>query len=113
MNLQFEVREGRGVVTLGGALTAANVDSFRDQVFRWMNEHDSVRQMVLDLGAMEFIDSAGLGLLIVLLKRCGERGGDIRIARLQKRARLVFEITRAYKVFEIFDTVDEALKASA
>ena len=113
MNVRFEMREGRGVVTVSGALNASCVDSFRDQLHRWMNENDAVRQYVLDLAAMDFIDSAGLGVLIAVLKRVSERGGDIRIARLQKRARLVFEITRAYKIFEIFDSVDDALQAAA
>jgi anti-sigma B factor antagonist len=113
MNVRFEVREGRGVVTVSGALNASSVDSFRDQCSRWMSENDAVRQIVLDLAAMEFVDSAGLGVLIALLKRVSERGGDIRIACLQKKARVVFEITRAYKLFEIFDSVEEALKARA
>jgi anti-sigma B factor antagonist len=56
------------------------------------------------------MDSAGLGTLIAVLKRITERGGDMKIACLQKKPRMVFEITRAYKVFEIYDTVDEALK---
>ena len=113
MNVRCEMREGCGVVTLSGALNAASVDSFRDQVSRWMGENDSIRQIVLDLAAMDFIDSAGLGVLIAILKKVSERGGDIRIARLQKRARVVFEITRAYKIFEIFDSVEEAIKAKA
>ncbi len=112
MNVRLEVREGRGLVTVSGALNAASVDSFRDQFSRWQNENDSVRQIVLDLAAMDFIDSAGLGVLIAMLKRVSEQGGDIRIARLQKKARIVFEITRAYKIFEIFDSTEEALRAS-
>jgi anti-sigma B factor antagonist len=36
----------------------------------------------------------------------------MKLACLQKKPRMVFEITRAYKVFEIFDTVEEAIKAA-
>ncbi len=113
MNVRFEVREARGVVIVTGALNIASVDSFRDQYSRWMNENDTMRQIVLDLAAMDFLDSAGLGVLIAILKRVSERGGDVRIARLQKQPRVVFEITRAYKIFEIFDSVEEALGIQA
>jgi len=113
MNVRFEVREGRGVIAVSGALNIASVDSLRDQCSRWMNDNDAIRQIVLDLGAMDFIDSAGLGVMVSILKRVSERGGDIRIARLQKQPRVVFEITRAYKIFEIFDSVEEAFKAKA
>ena len=68
---------------------------------------------MLDLAAMDFIDSAGLGVIIAILKRVTEQNGDIRIANLQRKARVVFEITRAYKIFEIFDSLEEALKAKA
>ena len=63
------------------------------------------------MAGVDFLDSAGLGSLIALLKRVSERGGDMKIAGLQKKVRMVFEITRAFKVFDIFDNPDEALKA--
>ena len=113
MNIRTEIRNGKGVVTISGPLNAAVVDSFREQMQKWMSENETVRQIVLDTGELDYIDSAGLGVLIALLKRATERGGDIRIARLPPKARIVFEITRAFKIFEIFDTVEEALGAEA
>ncbi len=113
MNMRTEIRDGKGIVTVCGPLSAAGVDSFRDQMNKWMAENGSVSQIVLDAGEMDYIDSAGLGVLIALLKRTTEHGGDIRIARLGNKARMVFEITRAFKIFEIFDTVEEALGAEA
>ncbi len=113
MNTRMEIREGRGVATISGALNSANVDAFREQMQKWTDKHGEVLQIVLDAGEMDYIDSAGLGVLIALLKRATERGGDIRIARLGSKARMVFEITRAFKIFEIFDTVEEALGAEA
>ncbi len=111
METTFGVMQGVGVVTVNGPLTAAGVDSFRDQFGSWWQGAPELRNVVVDLGGVEFLDSAGLGTLIALLKRVSERGGDLKIARLQKKARMVFEITRAYKVFDILDTVEEAVKA--
>jgi len=113
MNMRMEIRDGKGVATVSGPLNAASVDAFRERMQKWMAEHETTRQIVLDAGEMDYIDSAGLGVLIALLKRATERGGDIRIARLGNKARMVFEITRAFKIFEIFDTVEEALGAEA
>ncbi|MBM4164934.1 MAG: STAS domain-containing protein [Lentisphaerae bacterium] len=113
MNMRMEIRNGKGVATVNGPLNAAGVDTFREQMQKWMAEHETIEQIVLDAGEMDYIDSAGLGVLIALLKRVTERGGDIRIARLGNKARMVFEITRAFKIFEIFDTVEEALGAEA
>ena len=102
---------GIGVVHIDRALTAATVDMFRDQLASWQEAEKAVRNYVIDLGNVDFMDSAGLGTLIAVLKRVSEHGGDMKIANLQKKPRMVFEITRAYKVFEIYETVEDAVRA--
>jgi len=102
-----------GVIQVCNALTAATVDSFRDQLSSWQDAEKDIKNFVIDLEQVDFMDSAGLGTLIAVLKRVTERGGDMKIANLQKKPRMVFEITRAYKVFEIYETVEDALKGFA
>lgn len=99
-----------GLITVSQPLTAATVDAFREQLSSWRSGEPNVKNYVIDLKQVEFMDSAGLGTLIAVLKRITEAGGDMKIACLQKKPRMVFEITRAYKIFEIYDSVDEALK---
>ena len=101
---------GIGVIQVSQPLTAATVDTFREQLSSWRAGAPDVKNYVIDLKQVDFMDSAGLGTLIAVLKRITEAGGDMKIACLQKKPRMVFEITRAYKVFEIYDSVDEALK---
>ncbi len=103
-------QNGIGVVQVSHALTAATVEAFRNQLTSWQEAESKVLNYVIDLEAVDFMDSAGLGTLISVLKRITERGGDMKIANLQKKPRMVFEITRAYKVFEIYESVEEALK---
>lgn len=102
--------QGIGIIQVSHALTAATVDTFREQLSGWQSGETDVKNYVMDLEQVDFMDSAGLGTLIAVLKRITERGGDMKIACLQKKPRMVFEITRAYKVFEIYDTVAEALE---
>ena len=102
--------QGIGIIKVGSSLTAANVDTFREQLASWQAIEPEVKNFIADLQKVDFMDSAGLGTLIALLKLISEKGGDMKIACLQKKPRMVFEITRAYKVFEIYDTVEDALK---
>jgi len=106
-------KNGIGVVRVNGALTAATVDSFREQLASWQDCERDIKNFVLDLEAVDFMDSAGLGTLIASLKRITEHGGDMKLACLQKKPRMVFEITRAHKVFEIYNSVEDALRAFA
>lgn len=111
MAVSFQTKDGVGMVTVSGPLTSAGVDSFREQFLGWWQGLPAVRNVVVDLAGVDFLDSSGLGTLVALLKRVSERGGDLKVAGLQKKVRMVFEITRAYKVFDIFDNASEALKA--
>ena len=111
MNVTCENRNGIGVVRVIGPLMASSVDEFTRVFWPWYPQ-SGCRNVVLDLSDMDALDSTGLGTLVVSLKYVSEKGGDMKIAHLQKRPRLVFEITRSYKVFEIFDSLDEALKAA-
>lgn len=112
MSVACTKENGVGQISLSGPLTAATVEAFREQFAAWQAEEATVKNFVFDLSAVDFMDSAGLGALIAALKRITERGGDMKLACLQKKPRMVFEITRAYKVFEIYDTVEEALNAA-
>ena len=111
MSLSFEIKDGVGLVVPTGPLTAGEVDAFRAAFTDWYRRGENCRNVVLDCDGIDFIDSSGLGVLIAVLKRVTEHGGDLKLARLPKKVRMVFEITRAYKIFQICDTVEEALQA--
>jgi anti-sigma B factor antagonist len=112
MSVACTKEQGIGIIALSGPLTAATVEAFREQLAAWQAGEADIKNFVFDLSSVDFMDSAGLGSLIAALKRITERGGDMKLACLQKKPRMVFEITRAYKVFEIFDTLEEAIQAA-
>jgi anti-sigma B factor antagonist len=66
--------------------------------------------IVLDLGAVTFIDSSGLGALVSSLKSMGKEG-DLVIAGAQGAVASMFKLTRMDKVFRMYATTDEAVAA--
>ena len=68
--------------------------------------------MVTDLGKVDLISSAGVGALVGGAKTLREASGDLKLANLSERTHNVLVvITRLGSVFNIFDTVDEAVKS--
>lgn len=65
-------------------------------------------KLVIDLSGVLFIDSSGLGALISGLKTAKQSGGNLVLAGLQEQARTIFEITMAYRIFDIFPSPVEA-----
>jgi anti-sigma B factor antagonist len=109
MALILEIKQSVGVVIPSGSLDASAVESLRSQVTAWWDAHPELKQIVVDLGAVGFMDSSGLGALIGMLKRVAARGGDVKLARPRPSVKLVLEITRANKIFTICGTMEEAL----
>jgi anti-anti-sigma factor len=71
------------------------------------------RKLVLDIPAVDFIDSSGLGALVSALKHLKQLDGtaDIRLAGVQPAVAAVLEIIRLNRVFTQFPTVDEAVRS--
>lgn len=109
MNIEYHNEETVAVLHPSTPLNAVTVDRLRDEWMNWFETHEAVKTVIIDFAHVEFLDSSGMGLLVALLKRTSGREGDIKITGLNKSVRMVFEITRMHKVFEIFDTVAEAL----
>lgn len=112
MAVNFEIKNGVGLVTVTGSLNTAVVDSFRNQFGAWFQGQPGVKQVVVDLGGVNFMDSSGLGALIGIFKRVAERGGDMSLARPHANVKMVLEMTRTNRILRLFGGVDEALRAA-
>ena len=92
-------------VSLEGRLVAAAVPSLRDDLIGRITGGTNV---LFDLGKMVHIDSSGLGLLVQVLQKVKVGGGKVILAALQPAPKIVFDITKVSRVFEIVPTVADA-----
>lgn len=68
-------------------------------------------RLVLDLGAVMYIDSSGLGALVAAMKHARAAGGDVKVCALGNDVRSLFEMTRLNKVLSVHATRQEAIAA--
>ncbi len=68
-------------------------------------------RLVLDMGRLAFIDSAGCGALITILRHVRSGGGDLKLCAVTKSVRMILELVRFHGLVDIFNTRDEALRA--
>jgi len=108
MNL---LMEARGAVTLlvvkEERLDAHNSGELKAQMLKLFEEGQV--NLVVDLQAVRFVDSSGLGALVSGFKNASSRNGNLKLSGLQLQVKSMFELTRLHRVFEIFTDVDEAL----
>ncbi|MCJ7701853.1 MAG: STAS domain-containing protein [Anaerolineales bacterium] len=81
------------------------------QVRQWFDETTLLKpaSLVVNMEEVSFIDSTGLSSLIHGMKRAREMNGDLRLCGLRQSVRMILELTRLDKVFEIFISEDEAV----
>ena len=65
-----------------------------------------IGKFVVDLGAVTYIDSSGVGMMAAKLKQVRTRGGDMRLLHLNSRGQRLFGTMKLLIAFETFD--DEA-----
>jgi len=65
-------------------------------------------EVVVDLSAVGFLDSSGLGALVWGLKKAKARGGWVRLVVVEPRVHRMFELTGLDRSFQIFDTISLA-----
>lgn len=101
---------GAVVVSPAGRLDMVAAADLREQL------HDLVRlgdtRIVVDLAAVDSIDSSGLGALISGLKAARQGGGDLRIVSPSQQATAVLELTNLNQVLKAFESSDGAFDDS-
>jgi anti-sigma B factor antagonist len=72
---------------------------------------DANAKLVLDLSRLRFVDSSGLGAFISCLRKLNAKGGDLKLCGMSRQVRAVFELVRMHRVFDIYGTSEEAVRA--
>lgn len=93
------------VLTLTGQMLMDDGDlAFGRRVDEFVNR--GLVKVVVDIGAVTYIDSSGVGMMAAELKHVRARGGDIRLLHLNSRAQRLFGTMKLLIAFETFE--DEA-----
>ncbi len=109
MELSLSTRSvaGRKVLDVGGEIDVYTAPQLRERLVAMVQS--GARQVVVDLGRVEFLDSTGLGVLVGALKRLNSVGGELALVCAQERLLKIFRITGLDRVFKLHPTVEEAV----
>ena len=90
-------------------LDAHNSDELKVEINRLFES--GTKDLLVDLKEVRFIDSSGLGVLVSGYKNASTHQGSIKLCSLQTQVKSMFELTRLHRVFDIYQTIDEALES--
>ena len=98
---------GHRILRLNGPLTLANLFDFQAMV-----RSDQAPRTIIDLTAVPYIDSAGIGALLGAHVSRQKDGRSLALVGVCQRVRDALQVTRVYQFFSVFATVPEAESAA-
>ncbi len=69
------------------------------------------KKVIIDLGKTDWMNSSGIAILIHHWKKFDDAGGKLKLANLTKKIEKIMIIAKLTTVFEVHDTLEEALKS--
>jgi anti-anti-sigma factor len=102
---------------VGNAISVIKVGGYIDTTTSSELEHalssllkEGSYNIIIDLGNVDYVSSAGWGIFISEIKGIREKGGDLKLVRMIPEVYEVFELLEFHYILKAFDTLDEAIK---
>lgn len=108
LSLATHTRGEHTVVEVGGEIDVYTAPRLREQLVELSDS--GCHRLIIDMEAVDFLDSTGLGVLVGGLKRVRSYDGSMAIVCNRERLLKIFRITGLNKVFPIHSSVDEVLE---
>ena len=89
-------------------LDASNAGEFKRDIGPVLQANT---KLVLDLSRLRFVDSSGLGAILSCLRQLSAKSGDLKLCGMSKQVWALFELVRMHRIFDIYGTREEAVKA--
>ncbi len=111
--MSLEIREGEreGIVILAlkGRLTVGEASSIREKVNEQIAQ--GRRNFILDMGGVDYIDSTGLGAMVICYTTVKKAEGTIKLLNLNKRNIELLVLTKLHTIFEVFTDEQDAVNS--
>ncbi|HET8925468.1 MAG TPA: STAS domain-containing protein [Candidatus Acidoferrum sp.] len=97
------------VLDLSGRLTSFESGALRDSISRLLKQGQ--KNIVLNLGGLQYLDSSGIGELAREYVTVVKQGGQMKVVGLSSKVEEILKITHLYQVFPEFPSEEAALQS--
>ena len=107
MEIIGKEQNGWNVLQLDGSFDLHTIHDVKN-VFKHLSTQG--KNVLVDFTRVKSIDSSGVSCLVFCQKLLHQNEGALRIAGLNSKVRVIFQITRGFEIFDIYDEVEVALE---
>ena len=102
-------REGIAILHLKGRLTVGEASSIRDNVTTALTAGH--KNVIFDLGHVDYIDSTGLGSMVICYTTIKKQGGALKLVNPNKRNIELLLLTKLHTIFEVYSEEQDAVNS--
>jgi anti-sigma B factor antagonist len=97
------------IVEVSGKLTSFESGALRNSIVKLLKE--GRKQILLNLSALTYLDSSGIGELVQTYMSVIKGGGEMKVVGLTDKVEEILKITQLYQVFQEFQDEQAALRS--
>lgn len=105
--IRSKVLEDTAVLYPKGHLDAHNVDRFEKELLKLIGNH--IVNIIVNCKDLNYISSAGMGIIMGYLDEIREKGGDIKLCSVDERVYEIFDLVGFTEIYDFLDTEESAL----
>jgi len=110
LDIQQREREGIAILDLNGRITMGPEATALRAIVTDLSAVGT-RNLVLNMAGADYIDSTGLGALVMCVTSLRKSGGNVKLLHLNRRNIELLVMTKLATVFEIFNDEQDAVNS--
>lgn len=109
IEIQVRQKEGIAILDVNGRLAVGAASTLREKVTEEMAQGQN--QVILNLKEVDYIDSTGLGTMVICYTTLQKAGGNLKLVHLNRRNIELLLLTKLSTVFQIFGDEQDAVNS--
>jgi len=110
--LKYKIREREGVVIIdlsGKLMGGSDADIFKECIYDLLE--DGKKKIIVNLGKVTWINSAGVGILITGYTTMRKKEGDLKLLNVSEKIKSILYVTKLNLIFECYESEEDAVKS--
>ncbi len=97
------------IVNLFGDIDHHNTEIIKRYIYD--NMAHSIKNLVIDLSGVEFMDSSGIGMILGRYKEMSEKMGTVSLVGIRGNMERIYTLSGLYKIIKNYSTVKDAVNS--
>ena len=109
LDIEVRQKEGIAILDVNGRLAVGAASTLREKVTEEMAKGQN--KIILNLKEVDYIDSTGLGTMVICYTTLQKAGGNLKLLHLNRRNIELLLLTKLSTVFQIFPDEQDAVNS--